>query len=164
MPRRRVYLPVTPAGLRSLAQGRELGPAPLLAFAAPVGTAPAVLEDAEHRAWLAAAAAARIDGRRRVIGSVDVDAALVVPFGGADPGPAVGRAGSVGAGRRGTGPFVPDHGVPGQGVASVVEVEAPIPLRRFVSFHVDEEPDGADRDLLWYDVTELADVLALVLR
>ena len=40
---------------------------------------------------------------------------------------------------------------------------APIERRRIVSFHVDEEPGATEpTDLLWYDVTELADVRALV--
>ena len=39
----------------------------------------------------------------------------------------------------------------------------PLERRRFVSFHVDEEPGATDvADLLWYDVTELDDVRALV--
>jgi hypothetical protein len=69
---------------------------------------------------------------RRVIGSADVDAATVVH------------------------PTAPD-------VPSRVELSAPLERRRFVSFHVDEEPGSNDAaDLLWYDVTELADVRALV--
>jgi len=42
-------------------------------------------------------------------------------------------------------------------------VSAPVERRRIVSFHVDEEPGSTEpTDLLWYDVTELADVQALV--
>lgn len=145
MPRRRIYLPVSPAGLRALVQGRELGPAPLAAYAALDETPPADLERVEHDAWLAAAAAAATTDRRRIVGSADVDVALVAPR----ESPAATVA------PRTTGPAIR------RGVAAV-EVGAPIPLRHFVSFHVDEEPGGADADLLWYDVTEIRDVLTLV--
>ena len=69
---------------------------------------------------------------RRVVASADVDAATVVHPTAAD-------------------------------TASRVELSAPVDLRRIVSFHVDEEPGATDpTDLLWYDVTELADVRGLV--
>lgn len=136
MPRRRVYVPISARGLRDLVRDRQLGPAPLLAHAAAADTSSAILEEAEHAAWLAAAAVARVADARRVIGSADVDAALVTPLDEGDP-----------------------HRMGGP---TAVEVEAPIPLRHFVSFHVDEQRGGADTDLLWYDVTEIADVLALL--
>ena len=84
-------------------------------------------------AWLTEAVGSTSGGRkRRVIGSADVDAATVVH------------------------PSRPD-------VASRVEISAPLARRRFVSFHVDEEPGATDvADLLWYDVTELAAVRALL--
>ena len=48
-------------------------------------------------------------------------------------------------------------------VPSRVEVAAPVERRRIVSFHVDEVAGSTEpTDLLWYDVTELADVRALV--
>lgn len=43
----------------------------------------------------------------------------------------------------------------------VVEVAAPLLLRQVASFHIDEEPGGADADLLWYDVTEIDEVARL---
>jgi hypothetical protein len=52
----------------------------------------------------------------------------------------------------------------GEGSAlSAVEVGEALPLRRIVSFHIDESPgaDGAE-DLLWYDATELDEVTRLV--
>jgi hypothetical protein len=52
----------------------------------------------------------------------------------------------------------------GEGSAlSAVEVGESLPLRRIVSFHIDESPgaDGAE-DLLWYDATELDEVTRLV--
>lgn len=51
---------------------------------------------------------------------------------------------------------------PAQGrSASRVTLREPVPLRRVVSFHLEETPAGSndDPDLLWYDVTELAEVL-----
>ncbi|WP_392544917.1 DUF6912 family protein [Oryzobacter telluris] len=140
MPLTRVYLPLTAADLDDLAAGRSVGPAPRSAHAVTAALGRPGLttdeEELEHTAWLAAADEAVLlsgDGRRRrVIGSADVDAATV------------GR------------PTAPD-------VASRVELSAPLERRGFVSFHVDEEPGATDAaDLLWYDVTELDDVRALL--
>ncbi len=140
MPLTRVYLPLSPADLDDLAQGRAVGPAPRPAHAVTAALGrPGMGTDTEaleHAAWLAAAAeavAAADEGRRRrVIGSADVDAATVAHPTAAD-------------------------------VPSRVELSAPLERRRFVSFHVDEEPGSTDAaDLLWYDVTELDDVRALL--
>jgi uncharacterized protein DUF6912 len=138
MPLTRVYLPLSADDLDALAAGRDLGPAPLAAH----GVTPALgrpglttdEEELEHDAWVAATeeATARAAGARRVIASADVDAAVVA--------------------------------VPGQSdVPSRVEVGAPVARSRVVSFHVDEEPGGTGTaDLLWYDVTELDAVRALL--
>ncbi len=140
MPLTRVYLPLTPADLTGLAEGRPLGPAPRNAHAVtPSLGKPGLVtdeEELEHTAWVAAteeaAAASGTEPRRRIIAAADVDAAIVVH------------------------PTSPD-------VPSRVEVSAPVERRRIVSFHVDEEPGSTEpTDLLWYDVTELADVRALV--
>jgi len=149
VPLTRVYLPLTSADLDALAAGRPLGPAPLAAHAVtPALGRPGLVtdeEELEHAAWLAAAQeAANAAGtpgpsgpsgpspRRRVIAAADVDAAVVVH------------------------PTAPD-------VPSRVEVVAPVERRRIVSFHVDEEAGATEpTDLLWYDVTELADVRALL--
>ncbi|MBP6997020.1 MAG: hypothetical protein KBB39_12855 [Phycicoccus sp.] len=136
MPRRRVYVPLSPTQLDALAAGREAGPAPVIGYVAPAGLAPSLVEEAEHAAWLRAAqeATAFASGGRRVVGSADIDNALleeVAP-------------------------------VAGGGAPVQVEIGGPIALRRFVAFHIDEEPGGNDGDLLWYDVTELADVRALL--
>lgn len=140
MPLTRVYLPLTPADLTALAEGRALGPVPRHAHAVtPALGKPGLVtdeEELEHAAWVAAteealAASGEAPGRR-VIAAADVDAAVVVH------------------------PTSPD-------VPSRVEVSAPVERRRIVSFHVDEERGGTEpTDLLWYDVTELADVRALV--
>ena len=140
MPLTRVYLALTADDLAALGTGRPLGPVPLHAHAVtPALGKPGLVvdeEELEHLAWLAAAdeAVGRTAGGtvRRVIASADVDAATVVH------------------------PTAPD-------TASRVELAAPIELRRTVSFHVDEEPGATDpTDLLWFDVTELGDVRALV--
>ena len=143
MPLTRVYLPLTSADLDALAAGRPLGPAPLAAHAVtPALGRPGLVideEELEHAAWLAATEEAATAGgasgespRRRVIAAADVDAAVVVH------------------------PTAPD-------VPSRVEVGAPVERRRIVSFHVDEEAGATEpTDLLWYDVTELADVRALL--
>ena len=43
-----------------------------------------------------------------------------------------------------------------------VELDAVVALSRIASFHIDEQPGGDVADLLWYDVTELDDVIALL--
>ena len=46
---------------------------------------------------------------------------------------------------------------------AAVTVSGPVPLRQVVSFHVDEEAgDQGMEDLLWYDATELDEVLRLL--
>ena len=86
MPLTRVYLPLTPADLTGLAEGRPLGPAPRNAHAVtPALGKPGLVtdeEELEHAAWVAATeeAGAAPGGarRRRVIAAADVDAAIVV--------------------------------------------------------------------------------------
>lgn len=140
MPLTRVYLPLTPADLTALAEGRALGPAPLTAHAVtPALGKPGLVtdeEELEHAAWVAATeeaiGPAGAGSRRRIVAAADVDAAVVV---------------------HPTSPEVPSR----------VEVSVPVERRRIVSFHVDEEPGSSEpTDLLWYDVTELAEVRALV--
>lgn len=43
-----------------------------------------------------------------------------------------------------------------------VELAGLLELRQVASFHLAEEPEDVDADLLWYDVTELASVRSLV--
>lgn len=140
MPLTRVYLPLTSEQLDMLGDGRDLGPAPLLAH----GVTPALgrpgragdEEGLEHLAWVAATqeAAGVAGGARRVVAAADVDASSVTVPTGAD-------------------------------LPSRVEVTAPVPRSRVVSFHVDESAgDTGTADLLWFDVTELADVRALLRR
>ncbi len=142
MPLTRVYLPITPADLRALADGMALRPIPRPAHAVtPALGKPGLVtdeEELEHAAWVAATEEAIAPPgaapRRRVIAAADVDATAVA--------------------------FPADPDVP-----SRVEVSAPVERRRIVSFHVDEDPGCCEpTDLLWYDVTELADVRAIVAR
>ena len=133
MPLTRVYLPLTPADLTGLAQERPLGPAPRPAHAVtPALGKPGLVTDEEELEHAAWVAATEEAGRRRVVAAADVDAA-VVGF-----------------------PTAAD-------VPSRVELTAPVERRRIVSFHIDEEPGSSEpTDLLWYDVTELAAVRALL--
>lgn len=143
MPLRRVYLSVTADQLTRLAGGGELGPAPLRGHAvtARLGRprTAADSEELEHEAWLAAAEGA----------------ASAAASGSGQPARRVIAAADI------DGALVTESVA---GDVSAVEVLAPIPLRRVVSFHIDEEPGGDEADLLWFDVTELSDVLALLGR
>lgn len=47
-------------------------------------------------------------------------------------------------------------------LVSDVDVDVVLEPGRIVSFHVDEHAAGGDDDLMWFDVTELPTVLALV--
>jgi hypothetical protein len=51
---------------------------------------------------------------------------------------------------------------PGEGPESAVEVAEDVPLQRVVSFHVDEDGGADDEELLWYDATELDELLRLL--
>lgn len=128
----RVYLPLDPAALEGLRQRGEIGPVPVLAHAAVDNggrTSGKDDEEREYAAWSAAAA----------------DAAERAPEGGrrvvasADVDVAV-------VSRR------EDEG-------TAVELDAVVALSRVASFHIDEQPGGETADLLWYDVTELDDVI-----
>ena len=69
---------------------------------------------------------------RRIVVAADVSSDVVGPAAAADPGP-----------------------------ESAVSISEPVALKRIASFQVDgDDPD--DDDLLWYDVTELPVVLALL--
>lgn len=142
MPYTRVYLPLTAQHLSALAEGGAVGPAPLSAHAVtPALGKPGLTtdqEELEHLAWLAAvedAAQLRDGGSvRRVVAAADVDSGDVA---------------------------VPASGSP----VSRVEVTAAVERPWIVSFHVDEEPGATEAtDLLWFDVTELAEVRALLAR
>lgn len=53
--------------------------------------------------------------------------------------------------------------VSGTGAAAAVLISSPVPLSKVVSFHIDETAgDEGLEDLLWYDATELDEVLRLL--
>lgn len=139
MPLTRVYLPLTAPDLATLAEGGSLGRPPVPAHAVtPLLGRPGLTtdeEELEHLAWVAAteeAAGLAPEGVRRVVAAADVETEDVLH------------------------PTTPD-------VPSRVELTEPVLRRHVVSFHVDEEPGGQEpTDMLWYDVTELAEVRALV--
>ena len=140
MTQTRIYLPLLPDAVRRLAAERQIGPAPVAAFgvterlerADPTG----VEEEWEYAALTEAVdAAAALQGTsvtKRVVASADVDPASVSTDG-------------------------------GRGGLGAVTVSAAVPLSRIVSFHVDETAgDQGMEDLLWYDATELDEVLRLL--
>jgi hypothetical protein len=140
MTQTRIYVPLLPEAVRALAAEREIGPAPVAAFgvterierADPTG----LEEEWEYAALTEAAeAAALLQGTtvaKRVIAAADVDPGTVTSDGTRES-------------------------------LAAVTVARAVPLRQVVSFHVDEEAgDQGMEDLLWYDATELAEVLRLL--
>lgn len=134
---RRIYLPLTPGQLDDLATHRCLA-SPVNAYAArptpraETRSAAGADEDAEYLAFEAAARQpARPGQARRIIASADA------PAGGYREVPTT--AGDC---------------------VSVVTTED-LPLRAFVSIHIDEQTSAGagEADLLWYDITELDTVL-----
>jgi hypothetical protein len=140
MTQTRIYLPMTPDDVRRLADERVVGPSPLPAYAVTQrlerSSSPDLVEEELEYAALSEAAerAARLQG-------ATVTKRVVAA---ADVDPAWVR------------------GVEDDGLAAV-EVTEPVPLRLVVSFHVDETAgDQGLEDLLWYDATELDEVLRLL--
>ncbi|MGL4177175.1 MAG: DUF6912 family protein [Dermatophilaceae bacterium] len=136
MPVTRVYLPVDLDALDELAAGRPLA-APLAAHAVTqaVGRPGLVVdeEELEHVAWLAAVEdAAALTGGTRRRVVAAADVDSVLV-------------------------------VPTEGRPSRVDVTAPVERSRVVSFHIDENLGATGpEDLLWFDVTELDAVRALL--
>ena len=140
MTQTRIYVALLPDSLRRLAAEREIGPAPVAAFgvterlerADPTG----LEEEWEYAALTEAAeAAAVLQGTtvaKRVVAAADVDPGTVTSDGTRDS-------------------------------LAAVTVSSAVSLRQVVSFHVDEEAgDQGMEDLLWYDATELDEVLRLL--
>jgi hypothetical protein len=140
MTQTRIYVPLTGDDVRRLAATRQVQGAPVRAFAV-TDKVERALPTGDEEEWEYAAlteaveAAGVLQGTavgRRVVAAADVDPSWVA----------------------------------GDGLSeglSAVTVEQPVPLRRIVSFHVDETAgDQGMEDLLWYDVTELDEVLRLV--
>ena len=139
----RIYVPLSPAALRRLAEQGSLGGSDLAAFAVTEQLERAHpgldAEALEYQALCDAADAAivlRAQLRdRRVVAAADVEPESVAA------------------------PHVAEHR------PSQIRVTEAVPLGRVVSFHVDESGSvvegGAEPDLLWYDATELDTVLDL---
>ncbi|HET7399995.1 MAG TPA: hypothetical protein VFJ94_15880 [Intrasporangium sp.] len=162
----RVYVPVGRRSLAHLAEAGVLEAAPERPVAAyavtpelSAGAPAADVEDLEYAAFCdavrAAAAARDLPGDRRVVLAADADPGQLLP-GAARPAGGGGVAG----------------GADRQATASRVSLVGPLRLERVASCHVDEEPHGSGPpgaedgplplELLWYDVTELAEVRRLL--
>jgi hypothetical protein len=136
----RIYIPLNASGLLSLSTDGAIQAAPLPAHAvtqAMRDSAPNAAQDEWEYAALNDAAqtsgALLTSGEsRRIVAAADVSSDLV-------------------------GPAEPDD----CDVESAVSISDTVALNRIASFHVDGDA-SEDGDLLWYDVTELPVVLALL--
>jgi len=136
----RIYIPLNASGLRSLNADGAVQGAPFPAHAvtqAMRASAPTAGQDEWEYAALNDAAQTsgallRAGETRRIVAAADVSSDCV---GSAEPGDSV--------------------------IESAVSISEPVALKRIASFHVDGD-DAHDDDLLWYDVTELPVVLALL--
>ena len=136
----RVYIPLNASGLRSLDADRAIGGAPFLAYAvtaAVQAAAPTAGQDQCEYAALSdavrgSAALLTSAERRRVVAAADVMDEVVGP--------------------------APDGSID----ESAVSILEPVALNRIASFHVDDDDADEDDELLWYDVTELPGILALL--
>jgi hypothetical protein len=138
MSQTRIYLPLDADALRRLAAQREIGTTVLDAFAVTAWVERS-LPEGDREDWEYAALAE----------AVDAAGAL--------------RAGMV-ARRVVAAADVDSESVRdgGDGMAGV-RVGGPVPLSRVVAFHIDETAgDEGMADLLWYDATELAEVVRLL--
>ncbi|HRW17796.1 MAG TPA: hypothetical protein P5181_03010 [Dermatophilaceae bacterium] len=143
----RVYLPLTPDDVRSLHSGEGVGGSGHAAYGVTAllraAQPRADEEELEYAALLAAAAhAGRLRGEagwRRVVAAVDVAPELV----------AAAAAGQVD-------PAATQGHSDDDGELARIALTAPVTAREVRSLHADEELAGTDdRDLQWWDVTEL---------
>ncbi len=140
MTQTRIYVPLTPDRVRRLVAERQIGPAPVAAFSVTERVERAEPAGAEEE-WEYAALTEAVDAAAVLQGTTV--AKRVVAAADLDPGSV-----STDGGREGLG---------------AVTVSTPVPLARIVSFHVDETAgDQGMEDLLWYDATELDEVLRLL--
>jgi hypothetical protein len=137
----RIYIPLNASGLRKLDTDRALGGAPFLAHAvteAVRDSAPTAGQDEWEYAALNDAAQSSVSllpsgESRRIVAAADVTPELVGPATAADAT-----------------------------VESAVSISDSVALNRIASFHVDADDASEDDDLLWYDVTELSAILAML--
>ncbi len=140
----RIYIPLNAAGLRRLDADRAVTGAPFLAYAvtdAVRASAPAAGQDqweysALGDAVLRSAELLSPREKRRLVAAADVESELV---GSAVPSD--------------SGDFIED---------SAVLILESVALNRIASFQVDADEASEDDELLWYDVTELPVILALL--
>ena len=137
MTQTRIYVPLNAAGVRRLATERQLGDSQVHAFDV-TGRVERADPAGDEETWEYAALTEAVEAAgvlRPGQGKRVVAAADVDPT------------------------WVRESG----DTAAAVVVESAIPLSRVVSFHIDESADdeGMD-DLLWYDATELEELLRLV--
>lgn len=140
----RIYIPLNAAGLRRLGADRAVTAAPFLAYAVTDdvrASAPAAGQDeweysALGDAVLRSAALLSPGEQRRLVAAADVEPEMV--------GPAVPSD---------SGDFIED---------SAVLILGSVALNRIASFQVDADEASEDDELLWYDVTELPVILALL--
>jgi NTE family protein len=136
----RIYIPLNASGLRSLSTGGAVQPAPFPAHAVTQALRDSASNAAQDELEYAALNdAAQTSGAlltagesRRIVAAADVSSDFV-------------------------GSAEPDD----SDVESAVSIAEAVALKRIASFHVDGDTDE-DGDLLWYDVTELPVVLALL--
>ena len=136
----RIYVPLNASGLRSLSTNGAVQGAPIPAHAvteALRASDPTAAQDEWEYAALNDAAQTSgallpAGESRRIVAAADVSSDLVGP---AELGDS--------------------------DVESAVSISDPVPLKRIASIHVDGDV-SQDDDLLWYDVTELPVVLALL--
>ena len=143
----RIYIPLNASGLRSIGADGVLGGAPFLAHAvteAVRDSAPSAGQDVWE--YTALNDAAQSSGslltsgeNRRIVAAADVA------------------------------PDIVGSAAPGGSVESAVSISDSVALKRIASFHIsdgtarnDQLDDEVDDDLLWYDVTELPVILALL--
>ena len=136
----RIYIPLNAPGLRSLGSDGAIGDAPFLAHAVTeavrAAASTAGQDEWEYTALNDAAqssASLLTPGERRlIVAAADVKPDLV----GSAPG--------------------------GPTVESAVSLAESVELSWIASFHVDDDDGSEDDELLWYDVTELPFILALL--
>ena len=137
MTQTRIYIPLNASGVRRLASERQLGDSQVHAFAV-TGRVERADPAGDEEAWEYAALTEAVEAAgllRPARGKRVVAAADVDPA------------------------WVHEGG----DTAAAVLVESAVPLSLVVSFHIDESADdeGMD-DLLWYDATELEELLRLL--
>lgn len=137
MTQTRIYVPLNAAGVRRLAAERQFGESQVHAFAV-TGRVERADPTGDEETWEYAALTEAV-----------LAAGVLRP----------GRGKRVVAAADVDPTWVRESG----DTAAAVVVESAIPLARVVSFHIDESADdeGMD-DLLWYDATELEELLRLL--